>query len=199
MRDWQAAGVWDQIHPVLLTKLPGADRIDFSRAIIDSASVRAVGAGAQTGPKPTDRDKPGSKHHGITDARGVPLATAVTAANCPEVTQLLPLVDTSPRSAGNPGDPRCRPDKVLGDRGYDSDPHRRELRRRGIEPILAQRRTPHGSGLGGFRWFVERTLSWYHQFRRLRVRYERIPEIHEAFVTIASAIICFRFLHPGFC
>jgi transposase len=180
LRDWQAAGVWDKIHHVLLTKLRGADRIDFSRAIIDSAAVRAVGAGAQTGPNLIDRGKPGSKHHVITDARGVPLATAVIAANCHDVTQLLPLVDTIPPIAGKPGHPRCRPDKVQGDRGYDSDPHRRELRRRGIKPILAKRRTPHGSGLGVFRWFVERTLSWYHQFRRLRVRYERIPEIHEA-------------------
>lgn len=199
LRDWQAAGVWDKVHHVLLNKLRHADRIDFSRAIVDSAMARAVGAGAQTGPNPTDRRKPGSKHHVITEAQGIPLATIVTAANRNDVTQLLPLVDKIPWIAGKPGHPRRRPDKVQGDRGYDSEPHRCELRRRRIEPVLAKRRTPHGSGLGVHRWVVERTLSWYHQFRRLRVRYERQPEIHRAFVTLASIIICFRFLRPGFC
>ena len=46
------------------------------------------------------------------------------------------------------------------------------MRRLGIIPILAQRRTAHGSGLGIFRWVVERTFAWLHQFRRLRVRDE---------------------------
>lgn len=45
LRDWQQAGVWEQLHTVLLSKLRAADRIDFSRVIVDSSSVRAVGAG----------------------------------------------------------------------------------------------------------------------------------------------------------
>ena len=42
LRDWQKAGVWDKIHQIFLTKLRQCDRIDFSRAVVDSASVRAV-------------------------------------------------------------------------------------------------------------------------------------------------------------
>jgi transposase len=83
---------------------------------------------------------------------------------------------------------------VQGDRGYDSEPHRESLRARGVVPVLAKRGTPHGSGLGMYRWVVERTLSWLHQFRRLRIRYERLPEIHEAFLAIGCALICWRFL-----
>ena len=45
LRDWQKAGVWDKIHQVLLSKLRQADQIDFSRAVVDSASVRAVFGG----------------------------------------------------------------------------------------------------------------------------------------------------------
>ena len=41
LRDWQAAGVWDALHRVLLERLHGADRLDWSRASIDSASVPA--------------------------------------------------------------------------------------------------------------------------------------------------------------
>lgn len=52
LRDWQKAGVWDRIHQVLLNRLRGADKIDFSRAVIDSASVRAVFGGRRPGPTP---------------------------------------------------------------------------------------------------------------------------------------------------
>jgi len=45
LRDWQQAGVWDRLHEILLAKLRAAERIDFSRVVIDSTSVRAVGAG----------------------------------------------------------------------------------------------------------------------------------------------------------
>lgn len=45
LRDWQKAGVWDKIHKVLLSRLRKSDQIDFSRAVVDSASVRAVFGG----------------------------------------------------------------------------------------------------------------------------------------------------------
>ena len=45
LRDWQQAGIWDKIHNVLLNKLRESDQIDFSRAVVDSASVRAVFGG----------------------------------------------------------------------------------------------------------------------------------------------------------
>src|SRR5919202_4475399 len=41
LRDWQEAGVWDRLHLALLDRLGGADRIDWSRAALDSASVPA--------------------------------------------------------------------------------------------------------------------------------------------------------------
>jgi transposase len=45
LRDWQAAGVWEQLHEVLLARLRAADQIDWSRVIVDSSSIRAVGSG----------------------------------------------------------------------------------------------------------------------------------------------------------
>jgi transposase len=130
----------------------------------------------------------------ITDATGIPLAALLTGANRHDVTQLLALVDAIPPVRGKVGRPRRRPDRVQGDRAYDSEPHRQELRSRGIEPVLAKRRTEHGSGLGVTRWVVERTLSWFHQFRRLRIRCERLPEIHEAFLSIGCILICWNFI-----
>jgi len=150
--------------------------------------------GAKTGPNATDRRKLGSKHHIITDANGIPFAVKVTGANRHDVTQLLPLVESIPPIAGKVGHPRKRPDCVQGDRAYDSQPHRDILHKLGIDSVLAKRRTAHGSGLGVFRWVVERTLSWLHQFRRLRVRYERRADIHEALLIVVCISICSNFI-----
>lgn len=122
------------------------------------------------------------------------MATILTGANAHDVTQLLPLVEAIPAVQGKRGRPRCRPEIVQGDRGYDSEPHRRALRRLGIKPLTAKRNSEHGSGLGVYRWVVERTIAWLHQFRRLRIRYERRPDIHEAFLSIACILICSWFL-----
>jgi transposase len=124
------------------------------------------------------------------------LTALLTAANRHDVTQLLPLVDAIPPLRGCPGRPVRKPDLIQGDRGYDSQPHRDALQRRGIDTQLAKRRTPHGSGLGRTRWVVERTLAWLHRFRRLNLRYERRPSIHEAFLMLGCSLICWNFLKP---
>jgi transposase len=151
--------------------------------------------GSETGPSPVDRGRAGSKHHLLTDAHGTPLAWALTGSNRNDITQLLPLLDRVPAVAGLPGRPRRRPETLLGDRGYCSNKHRHALRQRGITPLLANRYQGNGSGLGRYRWVVERTFSWLHQMKRLLVRYERRADIHEAFLALGCCLICFRRLN----
>lgn len=150
--------------------------------------------GAETGPNPTDRAKLGRKRHLICDGQGIPLAIQLTGANRNGLPQALALVDAIPSLQGEQGRPRYRPDCVLGDRGYDAEAIRQGLRARHIVPSLAKRNTEHGSGLGRWRWVVERTFGWMNQFRRLRVRYEKRADIHEAFLSLGCALICWRFL-----
>ena len=121
-------------------------------------------------------------------------AIGSVCANAHDVTQLMPLVDAIPSVAGEAGKPRRRPRRVQGDRAYDSEPHRQKLRNLGMTPVLARRNTEHGSGLGVYRWVIERSISWLHQFRRLRVRYERRDDIHEAFMLLGCIVICGYFL-----
>jgi transposase len=130
----------------------------------------------------------------MTDAQGIPLSTTVTAANVNEITQLLDVLTSMPPVGGKRGPKRLKPERLQGDRGYDSEPLRALLRWMGITPVLAARRTEHGSGLGVYRWFVERTISWLHGFGRLRRRLDRMTEIQEAFLRLGTSIICFRFL-----
>jgi hypothetical protein len=69
------------------------------------------------------------------------------AANDQDVTQLLPLVSTM-RLVGIPDGEQRVPKRLLGDRGDDSEGHRKILSLVGIEPELAKRNSEHGSGLG---------------------------------------------------
>jgi transposase len=191
---WQEAGVWTKLHALLLAELNGGEKIAWRRALIDASFAKAPEGGEDTGPNPTDRGKSGSKHHVMTDAQGIPLSSTVTAANVNEVTQLLDVLTSMPPVGGKRGPKREKPERLQGDRGYDSEPLRSLLRWMGITPVLAERGTEHGSGLGVYRWFVERTLSWLHSFGRLRRRLDRLAEIQEAFLRLGTSIICFRFL-----
>lgn len=83
----------------------------------------------KTGPSPVDRRKPGSKHHVITDAGGIPLAVALTGGNRHDVTQLLPLVDKIPPT--DQGHPRPSPTTTA------ADLRRPRLRLRQVPPRVA--------------------------------------------------------------
>jgi transposase len=165
LRDWQRAGIWQLIHYCLLDWLARYGQIDWSggsgRRQFDPGSF----GGAQTGPNPTDRAKLGSKRHLICDGRGVPLAIQLTGANRNDSQQALALVDAIPSLQGGRGRPRHRPDCVLGDLGYDAESIRQGLRDKRIISFLAKRNTEHGSGLGRWRWVVERTFAWLNQFQ----------------------------------
>jgi len=87
---------------------------------------------------------------------------------------------------------------VLADRGYDAEPIRQGLRARHVVLSIAKRNTEHGSGLGRLRWVVERSFAWLFQLRRLRVRYERRADIHEAFLSLGCALIGWRRLRSRF-
>src|SRR5271169_1834582 len=194
LQQLQQAKVWEQLHTRLLSRLNQANRLDWNLAIVDSISAKAPLGGAETGPNPTDRRKLGSKLHLLTDDQGIPVVVILSSANTPDINCLLPLVVNVPPVRGKPGPARRRFDQVLGDRGYDSEPARQLLRWLGITPILAHRRTEHGSGLGIFRWVIERTNSWLHGFRKLRFVTEKTNPTKYAFFDLAMALICFRFL-----
>ena len=197
--DWNAAGVWQRLHEVLLAELRGAGALDFSRASVDLSHLRAMKGGPATGPSPVDRGKTGSKHHLIVEAHGIPLAAITTGGNRNDVTQLMPLIHAIPPARGVRGRPPQRPRHLYADRGYDHDKYRGQVCALQITPHIARRRTEHGSGLGVHRWVVEGAIALMHWFRRLRIRWEIRDDVHHAFLTLGCAIICWRRLHTTLC
>jgi transposase len=194
LRAWEAAGIWDRLHADLLKLLRAADKLDPETVIVDSVILRAFGGGEETGPSPVDRRKLGTKHTLLVDRNGVPLAISTVSANTSDQVELLPIVLEFPKVGGKPGRPKELPDEVYADRGYDNDWTRALLRWLGIEPKIARRQTEHGSGLGKTRWVVERTIAWIKGLRRMRVRYDRLLEVRNAWTTLAACVICFQIL-----
>ena len=148
--------------------------------------------GPLTGPNPVDRGKPGSKLHVLTDAGGLPLAVAVSAANTHDSLALIPLVQAIPAIRSRRGPRRRRPAKLHGDKGYDYPHLRVWLRQRRISPRIARRGVETSERLGRHRWVVERSLAWLTGYRRLTIRYERSARLFTAFLTLAAALTCYK-------
>jgi transposase len=117
---------------------------------------------------------------------------SLTGGNRHDVTQLMPLIESIPPVRGQRGRPRQRPDTIYADRGYDHDKYRKLVRAKGITPVIARRGVEHGSGLGMHRSVVEQSFALLHWFRRLRIRWEIRDDIHEAFLSLACGIMCWR-------
>lgn len=124
----------------------------------------------------------------------MPLSCLVSGANRPDGEFLIPLIDAIPKIKGKVGAPLFRPGSVVADGAYTWARNIVGLGIRGVEAWLPERGTDDGRHLGIVRWVVERTIAWLHQFRRLRVRYERRADIHQAFLTLGCILICHRYL-----
>jgi hypothetical protein len=113
-------------------------------------------------------------------------------------TPAINLLDHIPWIQGPRGRPRHRPEKFQGDRAYGSRDNIDATRLRGIQPLLAPMHSKeHGSGLGRFRYVAERALSWFNNYRRLRVCYEKIGAHFQAFHDLANCLICAKKLEQS--
>jgi transposase len=135
----------------------------------------------------------------VVDRQGIPLAILLTAANVNETTMLEATLDAIEPIQRPRGRPRQRPDKLHADKGYESKKNRAALRSRGILCRIARKGVESKQKLGRHRWVVERTHSWLNRYRRLKVRYERRADIHQAFLKIGCALICLKFVQRWFC
>lgn len=153
-----------------------------------------------TGVGKTKRGK-GTKWMVVVDGNGVPLGKHLGSAS-PAEAKLAEITLASIRvpSCRCRGRPRQKPQRLIADKAYDSDPLRKRLKRRGIELIAphkanrVRKPTQDGRPLRRYRkrWKIERTNAWLGNFRHLVVRYDRSLRIYEAFFHIACFMIVLR-------
>jgi transposase len=129
----------------------------------------------------------------IADASGFPVAAHVESASPHEVKLVEDTIDSVFTEHA--------PDKLIGDKAYDSDPlDQKLLEKRGIELIAPHKKnrkkpsTQDGRKLRRYRrrWKVERLFAWIQNFRRLVVRYEYHVENFLGMVQLGCSIILLR-------
>ena len=134
----------------------------------------------------------GTKLMAVADGSGLPISVQAASASPHEVT----FVEETLGACFAPG----KPERLIGDRAYDSDPLDAELREAGIEMIAPHRKnrkkpkTQDGRKLRRYkrRWKIERLFAWLGNFRRLVVRYERRLGNFLGFAYLACIIILLR-------
>jgi transposase len=131
----------------------------------------------------------------ISDGHGLPLAVHVASASPHETRLVAPTLQQRFLAMA--------PERMIGDRAYDSDPLDAEIRERfGVELVA-----PHNSTRSKAptqdarvlrryrrRWKIERLFAWLHNYRRVVIRWEYYPENFLGMVQLACAIILLRHL-----
>ena len=129
----------------------------------------------------------------MADAHGLPIAVCITSASPHEVTLVEQTIDSSFLDVA--------PQRLIGDKAYDSDPLDNRLREeRNIELIAPHREgrtkpaTQDGRPLRRYRrrWKIERLFAWLQHFRRINTRYEYYPLNFLGFVQLGCLVILMR-------
>ena len=126
----------------------------------------------------------------------MPLSFSVTAANGNERVEAQINTSKIRISNGKRGRPRRHPDKIAGDKGFDCKALREHFRKRGIKPEIPKRKWKNRPHRGRpmiktvERYVVERAFSWLQRkFRRIAIRWERLPTCFEGFVALAMSML----------
>jgi transposase len=140
----------------------------------------------------------GTKLMVLADGAGTPLGIHVEKASPSEMTLVEATLNNVKVKTGKRK--KGKPERLIGDRGYDSNKVRAFLVKRGIEPIIPARGNntvathQDGRKMRRYkrRWKIERSNSWLQNFRRLTVRYERSEKVFTALVHMACALITLK-------
>ena len=186
LKEWYEAEVLKDGWRAFLSELDAKGVLDWEESFIDGSFFPAK-KGAQRSERP--------KGEREQSARWWSMARVFLWEAIPT---LLRRQIKVPKAG--PGRPRTRPMRVIADKAYDSDPLRKRLRKRGINPLSPHRRNHRNVNSQddrlwdryGRRYTVERTFSWLGNFRRIVVRYEHQVCMYEAFLQIACVMIIIK-------
>jgi transposase len=188
---WTEEGVLEEVLQALAEDLKERGGLDLSECFVDGTFVGAKKGRIAVGK--TKRGK-GTKLMALADRSGLPLAVHAASASPREVTLVEATLEASLLGE--------EPERLIGDRAYDSDPLDAAPRERGVEMIAPHRRnrkkpkTQDRRKLRRYkrRWKIERLFAWLGNFRRLVVRYERRAENYLGFVQLGCIVILLRYL-----
>lgn len=187
---WTQAGVFEAILQDAGRCVEERDGFKLYECFIDGTFVKAKGGGDGIGCTKAGK---GLKIMVLVDARGLPVSIESMPANPHESKLVQQLFDFMLS--------REMPQRVVGDKAYDSDALDEQLAQQGVELIAPHRRnrkpenvTQDGRALRRYkrRWMVERTISWIQNFRRLCIRWEKSTMLFQGFLHLGCTCLLLR-------
>lgn len=195
LQQWEADGKLLSPWRAFLGELHDRQRVKRDECFVDGSFARAKKGGLAVGK--TKRGK-GTKWMVVADGGGTPLGAYLDSASPAEVR----LLESALRTVAVPtkGRPRRYPERLIADRGYDSNAARAWFKSKGVQPIIpcpgnnTQATDQDGRHLRRYahRWIIERTIEWLGTFRRLVVRYEPHVENYAGLFHMACALLVLR-------
>lgn len=191
---WSKDGTLATLKQAMLAEAELYALINWDTGSIDGSFVAGKGGGE--GVEYGFKGK-GVTLHALVDGNGMPLAITHTSANGSERDQVLPLLQKPQVKSANSKRKRNCPKIVQMDKGYDSQALREQVRSKGVRPIIPRRVRANSKQRAGRkppklidRWKVERVFAWIQRkFRRVCIRWERVPKYWEGFVELATAVM----------
>ena len=187
---WVKAGVFENLMRSAGRLVEERGEYRLYECYIDGNFSKAKGGGDGVGVTKAGK---GVKIMVLVDARGLPVAVHTASATPHESKLVQGLFDFMLTS--------LTPDRVVGDRAYDSDALDDQLAAQGTDPIAPHRsnrrpenKTQDGRYLRRYRrrWTVERTISWFQNFRRLCIRWEKSTVLFQGFLHLSCSLLLLR-------
>jgi transposase len=191
---WTKQQAFRKLLAGIVRQLMQQGRLQLDQCFVDATFSPAKTGGAGVG---LTRKGKGTKMQIVVDGQGVPLGLSVNAACVGEPQMVQGTLDFP--------EPEAHPERLIGDKAYDSDQLDNTLAELGIEMIAPHRRsrlpenqTQDGRPLRRYRhrWIVERTFAWLGNHRRLLVRWEKHLSLFLGFSLLGCIMIALRHLPP---
>lgn len=192
LKIWSQRRVFRKLLAQIVRQLAQTGRLNLAECHVDATFVRSRGGGDGIG---LTRHGKGSKTQLIVDGKGVPIALSQAPADRGETQMVQQTLAFAAEE--------LPPERLIGDKAYDSDPLDEALAELGIEMIAPHRKnrrpenkTQDGRALRRYprRWHIERTIAWLGNHRRLLIRWEKQSALYLAFATLGCCLIASRFL-----
>lgn len=187
---WAKAGVWEAMMREAGSCVEQRDGFKLYECFVDGTFCKARQGGDGIGPTKAGK---GVKIMILVDASGLPLAAYSTCASPHESTLVQGLFDFMVTTQN--------PERIIGDKAYDSDQLDQALAAHDIEMIAPHRTnrrpenaTQDGRSLRRYRrrWTVERSISWLQNFRRLCIRWEKSSCLFQGFLHLSCSLLLLR-------
>lgn len=187
-KKWVEAGVFERLMRDAGRCVEQRDGYKLYECYIDGTFIKAKGGGDGVGCTKAGK---GVKIMVLVDARGLPVAVNTSSASPHESKLVQHLFDFMLTT--------LTPDRLIGDKAYDSDALDEELATHGtdlIAPHRSNRKRPTQDGrrLRRYRrrWTVERTIAWFQHYRRLCIRWEKSTAMFSGFLHLGCSLLLLK-------